>query len=119
MNGFTCLKPCTLMGVAYSKGDAIPLQSVLPERAKPLIKQGLIAQADYTEAITLTVPVKIKGEKANAVVSVEDLVAAMDILLMNADDAVKAVRQTQNKDVLLLVDSLDHRKTVKTEIPKG
>lgn len=43
MNGYICTKTCNIGGVAYSKGDAIPFESVLPSRERALIKQGYIA----------------------------------------------------------------------------
>lgn len=43
--GYICKKACTLGGVAYSEGDAIPSEAVLPSREKVLIKQGLIVPA--------------------------------------------------------------------------
>jgi hypothetical protein len=49
MNGYICTKTCALGGVAYSKGDAIPFEAVLPSRERALIKQGYIAPSG-TEA---------------------------------------------------------------------
>ncbi len=46
MNGYICTKACTFGGVAYSVGDAIPFEAVLPSRERALIKQGFIAPAD-------------------------------------------------------------------------
>ena len=43
--GYICKKACVLGGVAYSEGDAIPADAVLPSREKVLIKQGLIVPA--------------------------------------------------------------------------
>ena len=43
--GYICKKACILGGVAYSEGDAIPADAVLPSREKVLIKQGLIVPA--------------------------------------------------------------------------
>ncbi|MDD3229162.1 MAG: hypothetical protein PHE09_08075 [Oscillospiraceae bacterium] len=45
MNGYICTKTCNIGGVAYSKGDAIPFESVLPSRERALIKQGYIASS--------------------------------------------------------------------------
>lgn len=46
MNGYICTKSCNFGGVAYSVGDAIPFEAVLPSRERALIKQGFIAPAD-------------------------------------------------------------------------
>lgn len=46
MNGYICTKACTFGGVAYSVGDAIPFEAVLPSRERALIKQGFIAPAE-------------------------------------------------------------------------
>jgi len=45
MNGYICTKTCNIGGVAYSKGDAIPFESVLPSRERALIKQGYIVSS--------------------------------------------------------------------------
>lgn len=47
MNGYTCIKSCTFGGVAYSVGDAIPFDAVLPSRERALIKQGFISKAEH------------------------------------------------------------------------
>jgi hypothetical protein len=51
MNGYICTKSCTFGGVAYSVGDAIPFDAVLPSRERALIKQGFIAKATDPEAL--------------------------------------------------------------------
>lgn len=51
MNGYICTKSCTFGGVAYSVGDAIPSDAVLPSRERALIKQGFIAKATNPEAL--------------------------------------------------------------------
>lgn len=51
MNGYICTKACTFGGVAYSVGDAIPFDAVLPSRERALIKQGFIAKATDPEAL--------------------------------------------------------------------
>lgn len=45
MNGYTCIKACNIGGVAYSKGDAVPFEAVLPSRERALIAQGYIARS--------------------------------------------------------------------------
>lgn len=51
MNGYICTKSCTFGGVAYSVGDAIPFDAVLPSRERALIKQGFIAKATDPEVL--------------------------------------------------------------------
>jgi len=51
MSGYICVKACNLGGVVYNKGDAIPLDAVLPSREKALVGQGFIARAESLESV--------------------------------------------------------------------
>ncbi len=53
MNGYICTKACTFGGVAYSVGDAIPFEAVLPSRERTLIKQGFISKAETKGDVNL------------------------------------------------------------------
>ena len=149
MSGYICTKACMFGGVAYSVGDAIPFEAVLPSREKALIKQKFIAPAlDITimqdENRTLAakvkrleeevaqaqelpvtdekcqegiiIPITAKGGVLELVMAPEDIVKAVTIMQLNAEEAAKAIAQVEEEETLIFVDALDTRKTVKSAI---
>ena len=116
MSGYTCTKACTFGGVAYSVGDAIPFEAVLPSRERALIKQGFIAPAEKTsdaklqaenEILTTRIAALEKAAKGNPKSPTEDENAQKSIvipikvkegileLIMMPEDIVKAVTTMQ------------------------
>lgn len=149
MNGYTCIKSCTFGGVAYSVGDAIPFNAVLPSRERALIKQGFIASAANTESLleetkslkakvaeleeiaarapksptedankqkSIVIPIIAKGGILELVMTPEDIIRAVATMQLNAEEAAKAVGEIEKEEILILIDALDTRKTVKTAI---
>jgi hypothetical protein len=153
MNGYICTKACTFGGVAYSVGDAIPFEAVLPSRERALIKQGFIAPADnkadakalQEENNTLRariaelektagqapesprndekeqrgiiiIPITAKGGLIELEMKPEDIIKAVATLQLNAEEAAKEVGTIDKEEILILIDALDYRKTVKTAI---
>lgn len=125
MNGYICTKACNIGGVAYKKGDAIPFNAVLPNRERALIKQGYITHAsnaftgpinDSKEVIYINIPINTKDGVIELPMKPVDIITAVKILQLNADDAAKAVSNVENEETLVLIDTLDQRKTVKTII---
>ena len=131
MNGYICTKACTLGGVAYNKGDAIPFEAVLPSRERALIKQGYISQATDAEVTAeaptgaqnetpvpqdLAIPIKTKEGVLELNMAPEDIVTAITTMQLNAEEAAKAVGAIDKEETLILIDVLDTRKTVKTAI---
>lgn len=158
MNGYTCIKSCTFGGVAYSVGDAIPFDAVLPSRERALIKQGFISKAEHksdarlqeenenlqeeNEILTariaelensatgapksptgdgneqrdIVVPITAKGGVLELVMTPEDIIKAVATMQLNAEEAAKAVGEIEKEETLILIDTLDTRKTVKTAI---
>ncbi|MCL5981733.1 MAG: hypothetical protein M1571_04300 [Firmicutes bacterium] len=130
MNGYICTKACTLGGVAYNKGDAIPFEAVLPSRERALIKQGYISHATVETATetpvgtqneppapqNIIVPITTKDGVLELNMAPEDIVAAITTMQLNAEEAAKAVGAIDKEETLILIDVLDTRKTVKTAI---
>lgn len=151
MNGYICTKACTFGGVAYSVGDAIPFDAVLPSRERALIKQGFISKAETkpdaklqeeNEMLTarieelekaaegaqksptgygneqkdIVIPITAKGGVLELVMTPEDIIKAVATMQLNAEDAAKAVGEIEKEETLILIDTLDTRKTVKTAI---
>jgi len=147
--GYICKKACTLGGVAYSEGDAIPSEAVLPSREKVLIKQGLIVPAanvdvlleenkllrakveelqktageatesprnDEKEQRSIIIPITAKGGLIELEMAPEDIIKAVATLQLNAEEAAKEVGTINKEEILILIDALDYRKTVKTAI---
>lgn len=147
--GYICKKACVLGGVAYSEGDAIPAEAVLPSREKVLIKQGLIVPAinidslleenkflrakvgelqktagqapesprnDEKEQRGIIIPITAKGGLIELEMKPEDIIKAVATLQLNAEEAAKEVGTINKEEILILIDALDYRKTVKTAI---
>jgi len=147
--GYICKKACVLGGVAYSEGDAIPADAVLPSREKVLIKQGLIVPAvnvdvlleenkflrakvaelqktageatesprnDEKEQRGIIIPITAKGGLIELEMKPEDIIKAIATLQLNAEEAAKAVGEIDKEEILILIDALNYRKTVKTAI---
>ena len=147
--GYICKKACVLGGVAYSEGDAIPAEAVLPSREKVLIKQGLIVPAvnvdvlleenkflrakvaelqktagqapespgnDKKEPGNIIIPITAKGGLIELEMKPEDIIKAIATLQLNAEEAAKEVGEIDKEEILILIDALDYRKTVKTAI---
>ena len=147
--GYICKKACVLGDVAYSEGDAIPADAVLPNREKVLIKQGLIVPAvnvdvlleenkflrtkvaelqntagqatesprnDEKEPGNIIIPLTAKGGLIELEMTPEDIIKAIATLQLNAEEAAKAVGEIDKEEILILIDALDYRKTVKTAI---
>lgn len=151
MNGYICTKACTFGGVAYSVGDAIHFDAVLPSRERALIKQGFISKAetkpdaklqeenemltarieelekaaegaqksptgDGNEQRDIVIPITAKGGILELVMTPEDIIKAVATMQLNAEEAAKAVGEIEKEETLILIDTLDTRKTVKTAI---
>lgn len=149
MNGYICTKTCKFGGVAYSVGDAIPFEAVLPSREKALIKQGFIApaldikmmqdenkmlaakvkelekEAAQAQELPVTdeegqgdivIPIAAKGGVLELIMAPEDIVKAVAIMQLNAEEAARAVGEIEKEETLIFIDALDARKTVKSAI---
>ncbi len=116
MSGYTCTKACTFGGVAYSVGDAIPFEAVLPSRERALIKQGFIAPAgkasdaklqEENEILTARIaalekaatgnpksPTKNQNAQKSIVVPIKVKDGILE-LIMTPEDIIKAVTTMQ------------------------
>ncbi len=129
MNGYIALKTITLSGVEYVEGATIPADAVLPSRVPALIRTKKIARinehpaeaqetpqndAKVFEGVNL--PIKTENGVLELPASGEDIVKAVELLQMNADDAIQAVKEIESDTVLIIVDAIDGRKTVKAAV---
>lgn len=129
MNGYIALKPITLSGVAYAAGDSIPADAVLPSRVPALIRTKSIARAnehtvkaqetpqnDTNDFGGVNLPIQTENGVLELPASGEDIVKAVEVMQMNADDAAKAVGDIESETALIIIDACESRKTVKTAV---
>lgn len=125
MNGYICTKSCNFGGVAYNAGDTIPFEAVLPTRERTLINQGYITPANTApeapastqaplEPITgVNIPIIAKEGTLELLLSPEGISEGIRILQLNAKEAEKAIRELEEEEILILIDALDQRTTVR------
>ena len=129
MNGYIALKPITLSGVAYAAGDSIPADAVLPSRVPALIRTKSIARAnehtvkaqetpqnDTNDFGGVNLPIQTENGVLELPASGEDIVKAVEVMQMNAEDAAKAVGDIESETALIIIDACESRKTVKTAV---
>ena len=124
---YICIKQCTLNGVAYNAGDPIPSGAILPSRVKRLITQGVIARSTnetvaisdetsplemQTGQVKFNIYVKTEDGPVMLELSSEDIQKTVDIMQLNADQAVKEIKENKNENILSLISAIDSRKTV-------
>lgn len=130
---YKALKPCVLHGKQYYIGDMLPPEAVLPGAEAGLIRRGYIASVPEArvEMVEVEKPVTVEkivekqvplpftlafnqgeGEPVKVEIREAELQTAADILRMNAEDAIKAIQETDFPAALLTVEYLDMRKTV-------
>lgn len=129
MNGYIALKSITLSGVAYAAGDSIPADAVLPSRVPALIRTKSIARAnerpveaqetpqnDANDFGGVNLPIQTENGVLELPASGEDIVKAVEVMQMNAEDAAKAVGDIESETTLIIIDACESRKTVKTAV---
>lgn len=132
MSGFVAIKAVTLGGVTYQKGAAIPEEAVVPKRVPALIRLKYIArvategnptgvplsEGDGGGSGEAMVPIPILMEDGAIVLEIElgNIGAALELLQRKAEDAIAKLSEITNDKVLILVDALDQRKTVKAAV---
>lgn len=129
MNGYIALKSITLSGVDYAAGDSIPADAVLPSRVLALIRTKSIARAnehpveaqetpqnDANDFGGVNLPIQTENGVLELPASGEDIVKAVEVMQMNAEDAAKAVGDIESETTLIIIDACESRKTVKTAV---
>ena len=130
MNGYIALKAITLNGTEYAAGDHIPADVVLPSRVSALVRTGTIATinaetpavgAESPEIRTnevegVDLPIKTEDGVLTLTASREDIVKAIEVLQMNADDAAEAAATIESDTALIIIDACDSRKTVQKAV---
>lgn len=127
MNGYICTKTISLGGTTYQKGETIPGEAVLPNRVRALTREGYIAAQNDAAAVPpetpqnepiapapIVLPITKNGSVMELVAAPGDIIQAVSILQLNAEEAAKAVAEVESEEALILIDALDTRKTVRT-----
>ena len=130
MNGYIALKAITLNGTEYAAGDHIPADAVLPSRVSALVRTGTITtinaetpavgtespeiRANEVEGVDL--PIKTEDGVLTLTASREDIVKAIEVLQMNADDAAAEAATIESDTALIIIDACDSRKTVRKAV---
>lgn len=68
------------------------------------------------EPPTIVVPITTKEGVLELSMTPEDIIAAIKTLQLNAENAAKVVGAIEKEEILILIDALDTRKTVKAAI---
>lgn len=127
MSGFVAIKAVTLGGVTYQEGAAIPEEAVVPKRVPALVRLKCIARVGEVEVTTpapdgapspqgegrVSVPIQQENGVLVLDMAPEEVSAAIELVQQKAEDAIAALSGVTCGDVLILVDTLDQRKTVK------
>lgn len=128
MNGYIARKAITLNGIEYAAGDTIPADAVLPSRVPTLMRTGTIAstadravgaktpQIQTEEVGGVDLPIKTENGTLTLCASREDIVKAVEVLQMTADDAAEAVAEIESEDALIIIDACESRKTVQKAV---
>ncbi len=133
MDGYIAQKKSRILEVTYLPGEAIPKDAVPPDLEGRLIKQGFIVRAGEepsqnpasdaqngagatSEPQKVKVPISTKDGVLTLKMAQEDIAEAIIILQLNAEEAAKAVETVETEEILILIDALDSRKTVKNAV---
>lgn len=116
MKGYIAKKRCTINGATYNVGDPIPFAEVAPGRAGSLIAANIIAEANIDQQDAVEIPILKDGETMFIKLSLDEVVEGISLLQKVAEESEKAVRGIDNMDLLIFLDRLEARKTVKQAI---
>lgn len=116
---YVALKPCGFAGQRFKIGETIPADLILPGNSNNLVKMGIIASTDGTEAPSkapeapITVTIRTSEGDMSLEPTPEGLQAVFDALTGNASDAEKTIKKMDDGDALILLNAADSRKSIK------
>lgn len=137
--GYVAVKALNLCGHKYLPGEHILDEHILPERRRRLVNNNSIAEVHDTDAAIvatgiadvanfdgkIVVPVfqdSAADADAAEVYSIPltegDVQNVFSIMQMNAENAAKAIEETESEDVLIVLHACDSRQTVKRAAKK-
>lgn len=129
---YVCVNGGIFSGHKYEKGQLMDERHILPSRAQALVRNGRIAKAEAEPAVefvaktgyadididTIPVPIPMREQDGKATVmqllmTPADIVATIEIMQQNVENATKAIKDVTSEEILILLDSADSRKGVK------
>lgn len=123
-------KPCIFGGKKFWIGDQIPDELVLNPEAQEKMgiltivgkaEDGILANDDIVAQVgrvLFAIPIVNGNETIKIDMSEENIVQAVSIMQMKAADAEKAIKDVVNESVLIFLNALDSRKSVKDAAKK-
>lgn len=127
---YVCLKRLTAGGVEYLPGDPIPGEAILSGRVRALISSGMIAEADVefqtpdaelaSEVGSDFVMLELPGEGSTISLRFdqEQLQRIVNTMILGAKDAANEIEDEVDENVLIFIQKVDSRKTVKEAVQK-
>jgi|LDZT01.1.fsa_nt_gi hypothetical protein len=128
MDGYIVKKKSTILKKTYLPGETVQKDAVPSDLVGVLIEKGYIMeiganstgtgeQTNVDNKTPIKVPVYTQDGVLELEMTPEDIVQAIGIVQLNANDAITAIKEMDDKDeALILIDALDNRKTVKNAI---
>ena len=128
--GYICTKKLNLSGKAYHPGEAIPDDAFYGGSAAKLLSYGYVAEAGTDKR---TVSVELTASEDTPVISVvfsdgeasicypvstEQLQAIADIMQMGTTEIAEKVDQVKDETVLIFIQKVDSRKTVRDAVQR-
>lgn len=120
---YIAVKPCRFAGQNFKVGERVPAAALQPGAAHNLVKMGIIAREDDTEAgaetVTVEVPapitltIAVGNEEVSLEPSLAGLQSVVDVLMATVQDAEPIVNAMTDDDALILLDAVDSRKSIK------
>lgn len=123
-------KPCIFGGKNFWIGERIPDELVLnPEAQEKMgiltivgkVEEGILASDDIVAKVGevfFEIPIVNGSETMKIDMSEKNVVQAISIMQMKATDAEKAIKEVENENVLIFLNALDGRKSVKDAAKK-
>jgi ribosomal protein S8 len=131
MSGYIVKRRSTILRTQYLPGDVLAEDAVPPDLVEVLKKQGYIADinangTDGTATVAaqepltapkMLIPISTKEGTLELKMATESVVNALTIIQKTADEIVNALKGIDAQDdILILLDAIDSRKTVKAAI---
>lgn len=123
-------KPCNFGGKDFWIGDQIPDNFVLnPEAQEKMgvltivgkVEEGILANDDVVARVGevfFEIPISNGSDIMKIDMSEENIAQAVSIMQMKASDAEKAIQEVEDENVLIFLNALDARKSVKDAAKK-
>lgn len=124
---YTILKPIYLSGKKRFIGDIIDESLIDKTRVWALKRSGFIAELGRFEGETsstetckeiqsiqtLTIPIHVDNNIQNLLMKPEDISLALSIMQVDTKKAIEQINHLDSEEVLILINAVDNRKSIK------